>query len=560
MQQTSNYGLNKPEQTDVIDIDNLNTNFDKLDTELKKVSDKANYIQTAGGTGTAITLTNVNLVKGFTITFVVAANNSGVATTINGKSLYKPNTTIAPTLATGKAVTVWYDTTGGCFFFKASAEGDAVAANVLAGKIFSNDVDTGLTGTMPNNGTVTQSLPINGTYTIPAGYHSGSGSVTQSIATKAATTYSPSTSAQSIAAGQYLSGAQTIAAITGTAGTGAVLSGYTFNSAAGIGLTGTMSNNGTVAPGALGAGGSYTIPAGYHNGSGVVSAATLASQTSATATAAQILSGQTAWVGGSRLTGTMANNGAVTPLLGAGGIYTIPAGYHNGSGKVTGVSLSDQTPATATAVQILSGQTAYVNGVKLTGTMPNRTGAYQAAVQYDGTYTAQRLYMKPPAGYYDGTDPYGYVYADDPDFVSSKILSGANIFGLTGTAKRTVKGSVQNGSIRFNTLTPGFNPSVVNVWYHDYDLNGKTHFANIVYDAALSPNQISYLVYSWCEGDYWSASTTAGGYVPHMGAIALDGSYTFVNTSGICLPIPPGFMRQTNSTYSAYSYKYSIEE
>ena len=37
----------------------------------------------------------------------------------------------------------------------------------------------------------------------------------------------------------------------------------------------------------------------------------------------------------SRLTGNMTNNGAVSKTINPGGSYTIPAGYHNGSGKVT---------------------------------------------------------------------------------------------------------------------------------------------------------------------------------------------------------------------------------
>ena len=99
-------------------------------------------------------------------------------------------------------------------------------------------------------------------------------------------------------------------------------------------VTGTMANNGSVSK-ALAAGGSYTIPKGYHDGTGKVTANSLASQTSATATAAQILKDKTAYVNGSKITGTMANRGAVSSKITAGGSYTIPAGYHNGSGKVS---------------------------------------------------------------------------------------------------------------------------------------------------------------------------------------------------------------------------------
>ena len=99
-------------------------------------------------------------------------------------------------------------------------------------------------------------------------------------------------------------------------------------------ITGTMPNRGAVSI-SLNCGGSYTIPQGYHNGSGKVTANSLASQTSANAPAAQILSWYTAWVNGSKITGTMANHGAVSYSLPANGSYTIPQGYHNGSGKVT---------------------------------------------------------------------------------------------------------------------------------------------------------------------------------------------------------------------------------
>ena len=68
------------------------------------------------------------------------------------------------------------------------------------------------------------------------------------------------------------------------------------------------------------------------------------------------------------LSGTMPNKGAVTSSLNCGGSYTIPKGYHNGNGRVTANSLSSQTSANATANDIMRGKTAWVNGSKLTGT------------------------------------------------------------------------------------------------------------------------------------------------------------------------------------------------
>ena len=55
---------------------------------------------------------------------------------------------------------------------------------------------------------------------------------------------------------------------------------------------------------------------------------------STTATAGDILSGKTAYSRGILVTGTMANKGAVSATINSGESYTIPEGYHNGSGKV----------------------------------------------------------------------------------------------------------------------------------------------------------------------------------------------------------------------------------
>lgn len=166
--------------------------------------------QKVGGTATAITLTTKEpLVDGLGLTFIATNNNGGIATTINGKNLYKPNTTTSPNIIKGKAYTIWYDLTGDCFFIKASAEGTATKDCVLAGYTFSNDNDTNIGGTIVSNGALNYSLPINGTFNIPSGYTTG-GKVTQNIPVKTAQTFVPSTTDQIITLGQYLSGNQVI--------------------------------------------------------------------------------------------------------------------------------------------------------------------------------------------------------------------------------------------------------------------------------------------------------------------------------------------------------------
>ena len=73
----------------------------------------------------------------------------------------------------------------------------------------------------------------------------------------------------------------------------------------------------------------------YAEGENVISVSTLAEATAANAGASHILSNYKGWVNGVLVNGSMANRGNVNQALGANGSYTIPAGWHAGGGKVT---------------------------------------------------------------------------------------------------------------------------------------------------------------------------------------------------------------------------------
>ena len=183
-----------------------------------------------------------------------------------------------------------------------------------------------------------------------------------------------------------------------TATSADILSGKTAYVSSGK-VSGSMTNRGAVSQ-TLSAGSSYTIPVGYHNGSGKVTASSLSSQTSATAAASDILSGKTAWVNGSKITGSMTSRTSSNTYLNAGESYTIPSGYHSGTGKVTANSLSGQTSGTATAADIASGKTAWVNGTKITGTNSSSNSSFDEA--------SVTIYNNTPSSiYYYFMDKYG---------------------------------------------------------------------------------------------------------------------------------------------------------
>lgn len=137
-----------------------------------------------------------------------------------------------------------------------------------------------------NQGAVSAQVQEGDTYTIPKGYHNGSGTVSgvagggnYSLQSK---TVTPSKSQQNVTpdSGYYGLSDVTVAMIPDnfqdvtpvTAGAADVLANKIIVDKTGKSVPGTMPNNGAVSATIDGmTSTSYTIPAGYHNGSGTVS-------------------------------------------------------------------------------------------------------------------------------------------------------------------------------------------------------------------------------------------------------------------------------------------------
>ena len=263
-----------------------------------------------------------------------------------------------------------------------------------------------------NRGAVSATVQEGDTYTIPAGYHNGAGTVSgvagggnytlQSkgpiTPTKSQISVTPDSGyygLSDVTIGAIPEAYQNVSAVTATAGD--VLSPKVIVAADGTTLTGTMPNNGAVSKvldastsSGFPTNNSYTVPAGYHNGSGTVSivlesksATPTKSTQNITPTAGKVLSKVT--------------------------VNAIPAAYQ------------DVSNVTATASDVLAGAV-FVDstGAEVEGTIAAKTSS---------DLTVSGATVTAPAGFY-GSDASATI---DNGTLSASATGSATISSLTPT-------------------------------------------------------------------------------------------------------------------------------
>lgn len=135
----------------------------------------------------------------------------------------------------------------------------------------------------------------------------------------------------------------------------------------------------------------------------------------ATAQVAEILLNKTAYVNGNKLTGTMPNNGAVSGTISTkAGQYTVPQGYHDGSGKVS-ISSTEQAKIIASNIK---------SGITILGVEGSYSGESVSAQAKTATPSTTSQTILPDSG---------YDYLSQVTVAAIPYVESANAYGTTVT-------------------------------------------------------------------------------------------------------------------------------
>lgn len=91
----------------------------------------------------------------------------------------------------------------------------------------------------------------------------------------------------------------------------------------------------------------------------------------------------------------------------------------------TFATFPDTSDASAAVGDILASKTAYMGGMKKTGTMPNQGAVTGTVDTKDGTYTI-------PAGYHNGSGAVGIASAEKAKLIAGNIKAGVTVLGVAG--------------------------------------------------------------------------------------------------------------------------------